>query len=55
MNIYPCNKCARNKKTAAANCRKWMDWFAVEWNDVCDPFRKLLFNKNRRIKTAFDK
>lgn len=45
MNIYPCEKCARNTKTAVCHCRKWTDWFAVEWNAVCVPFRKLQFRK----------
>lgn len=44
-NIKPCDRCTRTNKGNNCRCGKWNEWFAIEWNIVCEPFRVLLLRK----------
>ncbi len=42
---YPCRDCIREDKTACM-CRKWKDWFHIQWNQFHIPKRKQKPQKN---------
>ena len=43
--LKPCEVCKNKRKSENCRCRKWEDWFCIEWNELREFFRPFLKQK----------